>query len=568
MINLLKIHRIHLFCLSFLLVFTTAKDSAAQIVSDPIIKKINALFERWDNPQSPGCVVGIVRNDSLIFSKGYGSANLEYTISNSPETIYHLASVSKQFTAYSIILLAKEGKLNLDDDIHKYLKWFPDLKHKITIRNLLNHTSGIRDQWQLLGISGTRLDDVITQDQIIKILSKQQALNFNPGERFMYSNSGYTLLSEIVKSASGQSLRKFADSAIFKPLGMTNTHFHDDYTEVEKNRAYSYSRKDNTRFSNAILSYSTVGATSLFSNISDLSKWAMNFYDTKVGDQNTLAQLTQKGELNDGKEQNYAAGIISGNYKGWKQYSHDGADAAYRAYITVLPELKMSVIVLSNIGDVNTMAKANQILDLFIHPKTSTAALKSDLTKRESRVPAADLPIIKKVLGDYIHEESPATMSLKLRNDSLFYHAGPGDYLLMKESDTVYSMSVAPDNKFIFNPKQDNKVVIVRTPNETGRYIKFTKNAAPDDKILQAYIGVYYCPELDCNYGIILKDHTLYLTNNKYNDTRLDMAGEDHLTNSTWWMNHLIITRNSLKKITGFEVNSGRVMHLKFIKIK
>ncbi|HEY4155840.1 MAG TPA: serine hydrolase domain-containing protein, partial [Puia sp.] len=164
----------------------------AQSLPDATRHKIDALFKYWDNYNSPGCAIGIIRNDSLIYARGYGMANLEYGIRIEPETIFHMASVSKQFTAYSIVLLAEKDKLNLDDDIHKYLPWFPDLKVKISIRNLLNHVSGIRDQWNLLAISGTRLDDVITQDQIIKVLSRQQALNFNPGEQYSYSNSGFT----------------------------------------------------------------------------------------------------------------------------------------------------------------------------------------------------------------------------------------------------------------------------------------------------------------------------------------------------------------------------------------
>ncbi len=166
----------------------------------------------------------------------------------------------------------------MDDDIHKYLPWFPDMKKKITIRHLLNHTSGIRDQWQLLAISGTRLDDVITQEHVVKILSKQQSLNFNPGEQYSYSNSGFTMLAEIVKSVTGQSLRKFTDSAIFRPLQMNNTHFHDDYTEIEKNRSYSYNRTDSAHFTNSILSYSNAGATSLFTNIPDMAKWVTHFF--------------------------------------------------------------------------------------------------------------------------------------------------------------------------------------------------------------------------------------------------------------------------------------------------
>lgn len=200
----------------------------SQSIPDSTKTKIDKLFAKWDTKDSPGCVIGIVRNDSLIYAKGFGMANLEYGIPNSPATIYHIASVSKQFTTYCIVLLARQGKLNLNDDVRKYLQWFPDLHEKITIQNLLTHTSGIRDQWQLLAISGTRLDDVITQEQIIKMLSKQEALNFKPNEKATYSNSGYTMLAEIVKSVSGQSLREFADSAIFQPLKMTNTYFHDD----------------------------------------------------------------------------------------------------------------------------------------------------------------------------------------------------------------------------------------------------------------------------------------------------------------------------------------------------
>src|SRR5689334_20521092 len=190
--------------------------STAQSLPDSIVTKINKIFAQWDKNNSPGCAVAIVRNDSILFAKGYGMANLEYNIPIDPGTIFHMASILKQFTAFAIVLLAIQGKLQLDDDIHKYLSWFPDLKEKITIRNLLNHTSGIRDQWQLLAISGTRLDDVITQEHIIKILSKQEALNFKPGEQYSYSNSGFTMLAEIVRSATGQSLRQFTDSAIFK----------------------------------------------------------------------------------------------------------------------------------------------------------------------------------------------------------------------------------------------------------------------------------------------------------------------------------------------------------------
>src|SRR6476646_9792160 len=392
-----------------LLTLTIAIELTTNVFSQSLsairIKEIDSLYNNWNTANTPGCAIGIVRNDSLIYSKGYGMANLEYDIHNTSQTMFHIASVSKQFTAYSIVLLARQGKLNLDDDIHKYLSWFPDLKEKITIRNLLNHTSGIRDQWQLLAISGTRLDDVIKQDHIIKILSKQQALNFKPGEQYSYSNSGFTMLAEIVRSVTGQSLRQFTDSAIFKPLGMLNTHFHDDYEEIVKDRSYSYDRKDSAHFANSILSYSVAGATSLFTNLEDMSKWIMNFYTHKVGDQKDIDQLAQKGKLNSGKELNYALGIVSDTYNGWRQLSHNGADAGYRTSLAVFPDLKMGFAVFSNVGDFNAGGKLYEMASLFITDTATHKLAGAPVHMDSSMAVLKDTTTMKKFTGSYISDD-------------------------------------------------------------------------------------------------------------------------------------------------------------------
>ncbi|MEP7232982.1 MAG: serine hydrolase domain-containing protein [Ginsengibacter sp.] len=549
------------------IIFGCTIKTFAQSLPDSTIKKIDSLFLKWNTANSPGCTVGIVRNDSLIFSKGYGMANLEYAISNEPQTLFHMASVSKQFTACSIVLLAKQGKLKLDDDIHKWLPWFPDLKEKITIRNLLNHTSGIRDQWQLLAISGTRLDDVITQDQIIKILSKQQALNFKPGDKYSYSNSGFTMLAEIVKAVSGQTLRQFTDSAIFKPLGMTNTHFHDDYTEIEKNRSYSYDRKDSIHFTNAVLSYSVAGATSLFTNINDMSKWVMNFYDHKVGDQKDIDMLTQKGKLNSGKELSYALGIVNDTWKGWRQYSHGGSDAGYRTYVTVFPDLKMGFMVFSNLGDFNPGEKVYQMADFFIKDTAS----KKEAVKKEQRDSTAailkDTISIKKFTGNYIGEDG-LPFSFNIRNRQLHYKIYDESNFLIKGQKDTFSFPQEPEIKFIFGIKGTDTTVDIITPDQLYQLKKYIKDTLQSDEALKRYTGIYYCPELDCKYGIVLKDHHLILTNSKYNDAKLTLIGKDHLTNDNWWINHLMMKRDIKNNIIGFEVNSGRIMHLKFNKIE
>ena len=538
-----------------------------QSLPDSLVKKIDRLFADVDRNNSPGCAVGIIRNDSLIFGKGYGMANLEYDIPITPATIFHMASVSKQLTAFSIVLLARQGRLRLDDDIHKYLPWFPDLKEKITIRHLLNHTSGIRDQWQLLAIAGTTLNDVITQDQIIKLLSRQQALNFKPGEEYSYCNSGYTMLAEIVRSVTGQSLRQFTDSAIFRPLGMNDTHFHDDCTEIVKGRSYSYYMADGTHFVNSILSYSNAGATSLFTNINDLSKWIMNFYDHKVGDQQDIDQLTQKGRLNNGQEIDYALGIGVIDQKGWKGFAHDGADAGYRTVLAVFPEKKLGFLVFSNRGDFNPGNKARAMADLFLTDKTNSPGKVKAETQDSSHAALKNSTSLTKFAGDYVSDETGKRIHFRISNNKLYADATNRTDLLVEINDTL-SQFLHPEVKFTFSIPHpgDTMVIMAFSPVEKRVYKKYIP-LPPTDKTLSAYTGTYYCPELECKYSITLKDHHLALTNIKYNDISLTFEGTDHLFNNFWAMYHLRMLRGANGQINGFEVNSDRLQHLRFNKL-
>lgn len=550
----------------FVIILFFASHLPAQTLSDSITKRIDSLFNKWNSSKSPGTAIGIIRNDSLVYAKGYGMANLEYDIPNSPQTIFHMASVSKQFTAYAIVLLARQGRLNMDDDIHKYLPWVPDFKEKITIRHLLNHTSGIRDQWQLLAISGTRLDDVITQEHIVKILSKQQELNSKPGDIYNYCNSGYTMLSEIVRSVTGKTLRQFTDSAIFKPLGMNNTHFHDNYEEIDKNRAYSYQRKGQNGFSNSVLSYSNSGATSLFTNINDLSKWVMNFYKPAAGDLQDIQQLTQKGKLNNGKELNYANGIVVDKYKGWVQYSHGGSDAGYRTFLLVFPDLKTGFIQFSNLGDFD-LNKVFILADMFIKDTTQLNTTIQKPVIDSSRAVLKDSLHIKKYLGNYISEEGNL-FSIELKQGMLKYKLNNQPYVLVPQGrDRFYNLD---DASVTFELRINGKDTIInmKTPDQSFILHKYNNDLKLTDEALMKYTGTYYSPELDCSYGIMLKDHALYLTHDKYPDQKIRMTGTDHLNTNTWWMYHLVLLRNNKNEVTGFEVNSGRVMHLKFNKVK
>lgn len=545
----------------------------AQSIPDSITKKIDQLFAKWNTSNSPGCAIGIVRDDSLIYAKGYGMANLEYDIPNTPATIFPVASISKQFTAWSILLLERQGNLRLDDDIRKYLSWLPDLKEKITIRNLLNHTGGMRDHMKLLAITGTNvmIGDVITQEQAIRVISKQQGLNFKPGEKYRYSNSGYIILSEIVRSVSGLPFRKFTDSAIFKPLGMDNTHFHDDYTEIDKNRAYQYERKDSTHFKNSISNNSFIGSSGLYSNINDMSKWVVNFYEHKTGDRQIIDSLTKNGKLNNGKELLYARGIVADTYRGWRQYSHEGMDIGSRSFITVLPDLKMGFIVFTNVVNLNAKTMADKMAEFFIKDTTGNKKSPESGNKESTEAIKIDNSSLQKFLGHYFGDDG-MPISFDFKEGKLYYHRSNNSGILVKESKDTFSIMNYPVVKFVFNINGKDTIVDIFENDRIYRLQKYIKEIPPGDRVLQSYAGDYYCPELGCAYGLVLKDHQLILTNNKYKDTKLIWIKKDHLISDYWWIDHLQMLRDDKNQIIGFEVNSSlflhSVMHLKFIKIK
>jgi CubicO group peptidase (beta-lactamase class C family) len=319
-----------------------AQDSASSKPSPDrtLHEQVDKVFAKWDSTASPGCAVSVIKDGHIIYKRGYGMADLDHDVPITTETVFHVASISKQFTAASILLLAKEGKLSLDDDVRKYITELPDFGTRITLRHLIHHTSGLRDQWELLGLAGWRYSlDLITDDDVLELMSHQKELNFKPGERHVYCNTGYTLLAQVVKRVSGQSLREFTTARIFQPLGMQNTHFRDDHAEIVKHIAYGYvdgRAGDGYRLS--VTNFDTVGATSLLTTVEDLARWDENFYHPRVGDAELVKQQLQRGRLNNGKELDYAFGLQHGKYRGLPTVDHDGADAGYRADLLRFPE--------------------------------------------------------------------------------------------------------------------------------------------------------------------------------------------------------------------------------------
>ena len=246
---------------------------------------------------SPGCALSVIKDGQIIYKRGYGIADLDHDIPINPETVFHVASISKQFTAAARSFCScRNDKFSLDDDVHKYIPELPDFGVPITIRQLTYHTSGLRDQWELLGLAGWRYSlDLITDDDVLELVSRQKELNFKPGDQHVYCNTGYTLLAQIVKRVSGQSLREFTARRIFIPLGMKNTHFRDDHAEIVKHIAYGYiDASGSNGYRLSVTNFDTVGATSLMTTVEDLARWDDNFYHPRVGGPELVEQQLQR----------------------------------------------------------------------------------------------------------------------------------------------------------------------------------------------------------------------------------------------------------------------------------
>ncbi|HEY5774388.1 MAG TPA: serine hydrolase domain-containing protein [Chitinophagaceae bacterium] len=533
-----------------------------QTLPDSVIRKVDSVFNRYTTT-TPGCAVAIIKNQQIVFKKGYGMANLEYNVPITSSSVFHIASESKQFVAFCMLLLEQQGKLSIDDDIRKYLDYVPDFGKKITIRNLIHHTSGLRDQWQLLGNAGWQLDDVITQEHVIKLISKQQRLNFDPGEEHLYCNTGYTLMAEIVKKASGLSLREYTDKYIFRPLEMNNTHFHDNYRELVPNRTYSYSPKGAREYQHSVLSYSIVGATSLFTTVEDEAKWVMNYEHGKVGGKELIEKMYSLGILNNGKKLTYAFALSIDDYQGWKRIGHGGSDAGYRTYACRFPEQQLGVIVFSNFSNGNPNGMAMQIADLLLPKKE---------IKSNSLPALTDSSFLKKFAGRYVSDRG-AIFNLYWDNSKLVSRpagqtTGGTEWKLSVNENNKYQLPSGTIIQFETSPLKDSVTkIIAENPNGfTELFRQPLIELKKEEMIL--YAGTYYNGETEAAYTVTVKDGALILQHRKFADAKLTLIAPDQFSCDNWWMNNLKFIRDKKGVITGFEVNAGRVLHLLYSKMK
>ena len=495
-----------------ILIFAISIFSVKAQKSIPQQASIDAIFSKWDSPDSPGGTVGIIKEGKLIFAKGYGSANLDYNIPNESQTVYRIGSTSKQFTAACIVLLSQQGKLSLEDKLIKFFPDFPAYANDITIQHLLNHTSGIRDYLILARLSGLGSDDHYTDQTVEKWLTNQEELNFNPGDEYVYSNSGYWILAQIVKNVSGVTMAEYAKKNIFIPLGMNHTHFHNNHKQIVKNRASGYRPNRKGGYSISMTTLDMIGDGGIFTTVEDLSKWDASFYGSEILNQDFWTKMTQIGTLNNGDKTTYAAGLGVATYKGLKIIKHAGSFVGYQAEIIRLPEAQFSVIILSNRADANPTRMAYKIADLFLKDEykkeKSTESIKSASEKGSLK----SITLTKKELqafeGAYWSTSSKTSRKLEVRNDTLTYVRGNGRATQMFPISKNKFQMIGPRVPVIIkvNTKATSKEFTLIAPNTPpSTFVAYTPLTSYSASDLDTYSGDYYCAELDVVYTLKTK---------------------------------------------------------------
>jgi CubicO group peptidase (beta-lactamase class C family) len=400
--------------------------ASAALVAASDLAPIDAVFADLTKPGSPGCALGVYQGDKLVYAKGYGLANVEQQVPITPASVFDIGSTSKQFTAASILLLEKQGKLKLDDDIRKYIPEMPAYAEpgggKITILHLLNHTSGVRDYLTLFNLAGIPIDGVTTDETALSIIARQKALNFAPGTDFLYSNSGYFLLSLMVKRVSGKTLGGFAQENIFAPLGMTSTQYRSDHRSLIPNRALAYDPVRGGGFRLDVSYFEQTGDGAVHTSVEDLLKWDRNFYSGQIGGKEFIAEIQQPGKLVSGKVLDYAKGLTVGVYRGLPTVSHGGSWGGYRAELMRFPEQHLSVACLCNLASANPSARAKQVADILLagemKPKDNVRS--ANPAPRQPESPAEpSLAELTLFAGEYQSEELGVNYRLGIVEDKL-----------------------------------------------------------------------------------------------------------------------------------------------------
>jgi len=536
---------------ALIVLFLSITRAITALAAEPTAQKVDDLFAAFSKPGSPGCSVGVIRNGSFVYKKSFGYASLELAVPLTPESVFYVASVSKQFTAGSVILAAERGYLSLDDDVRKYLPELQDYGHPVTLRQMLHQTSGFRDFFDLIALSGGNPAEIGSPADILKLIVRQKGLNNVPGAEWNYSNSNYFLLAEVIQRATKKSLAQFAAENIFQPLGMKHTLFFDDNTLVVPNRVAAYDPGKSGEFLvDWSTTYNLVGGGGLMSTVDDLFLWDRNFLANELGKGTLAQQLESHGVLNNGNQINYAMGLTLGEYRGLPTAEHSGANFGYRSEYLRFPQQRFSAIVLCNLSTASPIGLAHKIADLY---------LQGDLAPVIPSRVSSGFPGTETFAGTYLDPRTKTIYKFTVEGGNLMgwgealqrvaanqYYDLQGDIMTFSSNNGVMHLSLPIPGQLYFS----------------GDRLQPLQLSAAE---LTSFTGNFHSEELDTTYTLSLEGGRLTVKVPNNPPIPLDAAGPDEFYSSD--LGDLVFHADAGRRVSAFSLSTQASRGINFKRV-
>lgn len=535
----------------FLFLFEPLSADAQEL---PSRSDLDEIFNGWDSSETPGCAVGVTKEGRTVASSAWGMADLENPVRNTPSTIFEAGSVSKQFVGAAVILLQMEGKLSLEDDVRDFVPELPDYGETITLRHLLNHTSGLRDWGSVTSISGWgRGNRTHNHDHVLDILSRQSELNFPSGERYSYSNSGYNLLAIVVERVSGTSFAEFSDIMIFEPLGMSDTQWRDDYTRIVPGRSSAYTgREGDSRFRINRPIEHVHGNGGLLTTVGDLLTWNNAVSSGHFGDE-FYRELTQQGVLSSGRTISYASGVQMSSDHGQPQIVHTGATSGYRAYLSYYPDAALSVALLCNVTGANPGAIGSAVSGLYLDTESEDPERSEGVRVSRER--------LDELTGIWIDPRNHRPVRLTVEDDTLRIAGGTP---LTPYSDRDFRVGQSDVIYRFLTPGDDGRpsVAVIREGyrEETLHPVEGPADE-PDDQLT----GRFESYDAETAIELTLEDGKLTAHRRPGNTFELEAIYKDTYMASGFGL--IRFHRSERGEVSHFSYSSGRVYDMRFSRV-
>ncbi len=542
---------------------------------DPRARRVDSVFAAFDRTDSPGCAVGVYQDDTTLYARGYGMANLELGIANSNRTVFEIGSISKEFTALAILLLQQDGKLSVDDPVRKYVPELPAYADHITLRNLLSHTSGIRDHFGLQEVEGVSFDGVQDTVDYLRLITKQQQPNFEPGTKYLYSNSGYVLLAQIVYRVSGMPLARFAAQRIFGPLGMRDTRFQESHAEIIVNRATAYMPQGDHFAIRMSMFDQMAGAAGIHTTVEDFGRWLANYDAGRVGGHAAVDAMTTPMKLKNDSlamttpETAYGFGLDIGTYRGLPMISHTGSWGGYRSAFMRFPKQRFGVATFCNYTASGPDSLAKKVAAIYLGSEMAAnadSAFRAALAGGPRETPAAGA--LANLVGVWRNADLGQARITKLAGDTLLFPPNGENgrpTVLVSLGGGRFRAGPASEAQFQGDSAgAPNRLVIRSATGFPATFVRVAPAALTDQQLAE-YAGSYYTPEVDVTWSAVVeKGKLVVMRSGRRVGTLVPTWRDGFVMGAT----ELDFQRDRKGRLTGFTVEAGRVRHLKFERTK